>query len=200
MPMSVERTISLEKRKLRGSMQQKRMALPHASMVTSSKAIARHFADHPILAFMPSFAGYIAMRGEVDIMPIFELMTRYNKETALPCIVEGKNLLFRRWSKSDPLVRGPLNVQEPESTAPSVIPSLVLVPLLAFDGEGYRLGYGAGYYDRTIAAMREFPTPPLFIGVGYSMQEVDAVPTDAHDLPLDGILTELGVSMFRSVR
>lgn len=198
MPISAERATALEKRKLREAMQQKRMQLPHASMLRASEAVARHYADHPILAFAPSFAGYVAMRGEVDVLPVFELMTRFNKETSLPCAMPDKNLLFRRWQKNDPLVRNALNAQEPEATAPSVIPAVVLVPLLAFDGEGYRLGYGAGYYDRTIAAMREFPTPPLFIGVAYSMQEVDQVPTDVHDAPLDGILTELGVSMFQS--
>jgi 5-formyltetrahydrofolate cyclo-ligase len=72
----------------------------------------------------------------------------------------------------------------------------VLVPLLAFDGEGYRLGYGGGYYDRAIANLRRSPAPPLFIGVAYSMQEIEQVPTNENDLPLDGILTELGVSMF----
>jgi 5-formyltetrahydrofolate cyclo-ligase len=87
-------------------------------------------------------------------------------------------------------------VEEPAANAPSTMPAIILVPLLAFDGEGYRLGYGGGYYDRTMEAMRQFDSPPLFIGVGYSMQEIDQVPTDDHDAPLDGILTELGVSIF----
>ena len=73
---------------------------------------------------------------------------------------------------------------------------LGLVPLLAYDSKGYRLGYGGGYYDATMAAMRRFETPPLFIGVGYSMQELERVPTHEGDQRLDGILTELGVSMF----
>lgn len=191
------RSIATEKRKLRELMRARRMALPHAAMLQASQSVARHFADHPILAFTPGFAGYIAMRGELDVRPVFEIMARFEKDTALPCIMGEKSLLFRRWKPLDPLVRHPLGVEEPLPTAPSVIPALVLVPLLAFDGAGYRLGYGGGYYDRTMHALRQFSSPPLFIGVGYGMQEVDEVPSEAFDQPLDGIVTELGVSMFR---
>lgn len=191
-----DRAIATEKRKLRETMRARRMALPHAAIIQASQSVARHYADHPILAFAPSFAGYLAMRGEVDVRPVFDIMARYAKETALPCIMGEKNLLFRCWSATDALVRHPLGIEEPLPTAPSIIPALVLVPLLAFDGAGYRLGYGGGYYDRTIEAMRRFASPPLFIGVGYGMQEVDEVPSEPFDQRLDGIITELGVSMF----
>ncbi len=93
-------------------------------------------------------------------------------------------------------MRHPLGVEEPLPTTPAIMPEIILVPLLAFDGEGYRLGYGGGYYDRTMEAMRRFETPPKFIGVAYGMQEIDQVPTGEYDQKLDGILTELGVSMF----
>lgn len=191
-----DRAFATEKRKLREAMQQKRMAMPHAAMLRASEAVARHFSDHPILAFEPSIAGYIAMRGELDIRALFAAMGRFNKQTALPAMTEQKTLLFRRWSIGDALVRHTIGVQEPEATAPSIFPAIVLVPLLAFDGEGYRLGYGGGYYDRTMEMMRRFDKPPIFIGVGYSSQEIDQVPNEAHDQRLDGILTELGVSMF----
>ena len=190
------RTLTAEKRKLRQQMQAKRVQMAHAVAASASQSVARHFADHPILAFAPSFAGYVSMRGEIDVLPVFEIMAKWNKVTALPCIRPDKNLHFREWSLGEPLVKSTVQTHEPLATNPSIIPALVLVPLLAFDGDGYRLGYGGGYYDRTIAAMRDFATPPLFIGVAYSAQEVDRVPTDAHDQPLDGILTELGVSMF----
>lgn len=191
------RTLTTEKRKLREQMQRQRSQMPHAAMLTASEAVARHYADHPILAFAPSLAGYMAIRGELDVKPIFSLMERFEKQTSLPCIAEKKTLIFREWKLHDALVRHPtLGVEEPAANAPSTMPAIILVPLLAFDGEGYRLGYGGGYYDRTIEAMRQFDTPPLFIGVGYSMQEIDQVPTDDHDAPLDGILTELGVSIF----
>ncbi len=191
------RTLTSEKRKLRQQMQQKRTQISHAMAATAAQAVARHFADHPILAFTESFAGYSAMRGEIDVLPVFEMMGKWDKLTALPCIRPEKSLLFREWSLGEPLVRSQVGSMEPLATNPATIPALVLVPLLAFDGDGYRLGYGGGYYDRTMQAMRDFATPPLFIGVAYSAQEVDRIPSDAHDQPLDGILTELGVSMFR---
>lgn len=191
------RDIISAKRKLRQQMQAKRTQMPHAIAAGASQSIARHFADHPILAFAESFAGYHAMRGEIDVLPVFEIMAKWNKLTALPCIRPDKNLHFREWSLGEPLVKSEVGTMEPLATNPAMIPAVVLVPLLAFDGDGYRLGYGGGYYDRTIEAMREFANPPLFVGVGYAAQEVDHIPNDAHDQPLDGILTELGVSMFR---
>jgi 5-formyltetrahydrofolate cyclo-ligase len=131
-------------------------------------------------------------------MDIFTLMARYDKHTALPCATDEKSLIFRRWSRGEPLVRHRLGMEEPSAEAPLCQPAVILVPLLAFDGEGYRLGYGGGYYDRTMEALgNTADASPLFIGVAYSMQEVEQVPTNAHDAPLDGILTELGVSIFR---
>jgi 5-formyltetrahydrofolate cyclo-ligase len=196
MPATTDRSLATEKRKLREAMRLQRMQVPHAAMLQASQSVARHFADHPILAFAPSFSGYMAMRGEVDVRPVFAQMARFEKETSLPCTQPDKTLLFRRWNVGDALVRSALGVEEPATTAPAVIPAVVLVPLLAFDGDGYRLGYGAGYYDRTMESLRASAAPPLFIGVAYAMQELDQIPTDAHDQPLDGIITELGVSLF----
>ena len=196
MTLPATSAITHEKRQLRQAMQEGRRALA-MGMAAAEASIARHYADHPILAFAPSIAGYMAIRGELDVLPIFRLMAPYRKQTALPCISDSGELQFRAWNQGEPLVRHPrLGVEEPLPTAPSIRPAVVLVPLLAFDASGYRLGYGAGYYDRTIAQMREFPTPPLFIGVAHSRQEVAHVPTEPHDARLDGILTELGVSMF----
>ncbi len=192
-----DRDLVAEKRKLRQQMQAKRTQVSQAMAATASQAVARHFADHPILAFAESFAGYVAMRGEIDVLPVFEIMAKWDKTVALPCIRPEKNLHFREWSLGEPLVKSQVGSMEPLATNPSIISAVVLVPLLAFDGDGYRLGYGGGYYDRTIHTMRGFKTPPLFIGVAYSAQEIARMPSDEHDQPLDGILTELGVSMFR---
>ena len=191
------RAITTEKRKLREQMMRQRAHIPHAAMITASHAVGRHFADHPVLAFAPSFAAYMAMRGELDVQPVFTIMERFNKQTSLPCITEEKTLIFREWKRHDPLLRHPtLGMEEPLAHAPMTLPAIILVPLLAFDSDGYRLGYGGGYYDRTMERLRQRDTPPLFIGVGYSIQEIDQVPTGEHDAPLDGVLTELGVSMF----
>lgn len=191
-----DRTIAIEKRKLREQMLERRRGLA-MGMASAEQSLARHYADHPILAFAPSLAGYVAIRGELDVRPVFLQMQRFNKTTALPAVSDSGILQFRAWKLGDPLIRHPrLGVEEPAATAPAIIPAVVLVPLLAFDGDGYRLGYGAGHYDRTIEHLRRFDAAPLFIGVAHSRQEVDAVPAEPHDQRLDGILTELGVSMF----
>ena len=188
--------LTSEKRKLRETMLQKRRTVPHGLSAQAGSCVARHFADHPILAFAPSFAGYIAMRGELDVLPVFDIMAKYNKLTALPRI-EQTTLQFHRWQKHEPLQRHPqLGSEEPLPTAEPLLPAIVLVPLLAFDGAGNRLGYGGGFYDRTMQQLRGLPDAPLFIGAAYSIQELPSVPADENDARLDGIITELGVSMF----
>lgn len=178
-------------------MQKKRAALSSSQTAQIAQAIARHFADHPILAFAPSLAGYVAMRGEVDVLPILAFMQRYERPTALPRLPESPApLQFHRWNAGDALAMHALGMKEPAPEAETIIPHIVLVPLLAFDETGHRLGYGGGYYDRTMQALRAEAKAPLFIGVGYSWQEVTALPTEPHDTKLDGILTELGVSLF----
>ncbi len=123
-----ERALTTEKRKLRESMQARRMQLPHAAMVTASASVARHFFDHPILAFAPSFAGYRAMRGEMDVMEIFKLMARFDKATALPCVTPEKSLIYRAWKLGDPLTRHTLGMEEPSADAPEITPAIILVP------------------------------------------------------------------------
>lgn len=123
-------------------------------------------------------------------------MARFEKRTALPHLTPEKSMIFREWKLGDPLIRHAMGMEEPKAEATEFIPEIILTPLIAFDGDGYRLGYGGGYYDRTMEALRALEKPPLFIGVAFSLQEVEQVPTDANDAPLDGILTELGVSMF----
>lgn len=190
---------SRAKKRLREQCLIKRQSIPDAAMSMAARAIARHYADHPILAFAPSFAGYVAMRGEVDVFPIYELMARFNKTTALPRMDTRTRLLqFRGWGPGEPLDVTAMGVREPKPAAPSLIPAIVLTPCVAFDADGFRLGYGGGWYDRTIAILRDTDHAPLFIGVAYSAQEIERLPVEPQDQPLDGILTEHGVSMFQN--
>ncbi len=190
-------TVMNPKQTLRTQMLAKRMAMSAAAQTIAATAVARHFADHPILAYAPSFAGYRAMRGEVSVNEIFTLMRKYNKATALPRMISPESaLMFHVWQPGDELERHALGVEEPLASAAEIIPDIILTPLVAFDATGGRLGYGGGYYDRTMHALRAHENPPLFIGVAYSLQEVAEVPFEATDARLDGILTEHGVSMF----
>jgi 5-formyltetrahydrofolate cyclo-ligase len=195
--MLPSRDLLSAKRKLREQMLLRRQQLPHAAMVAASDSLARHIADHPILAFGKCYGLYRAMRGEIDMSPSIAFLREYRKQTALPRMGNATEPLnFHTWQEGDALARHALGVEEPLIDTPIVSPDIIFCPLLAFDGDGFRLGYGGGYYDRTIDAMRMLPTPPLFIGVAYSIQEVERVPSGETDQPLDGILTEHGVSIF----
>jgi 5-formyltetrahydrofolate cyclo-ligase len=112
---------------------------------------------------------------------------------ALPVVVDrDRHLDFRAWVPGDRLEPGDHGTWHPAATAPLVVPQVVLVPLLAFDRRGFRLGYGGGYYDRTLESLRRSAYLTT-IGVGFSAQEVAAVPHDALDQRLDWLATETGL-------
>ena len=135
-------------------------------------------------------SAYWPLEEEFDPRPLFQALHRRGHPIGLPVILgRGQPLLFRRWEPNIELVRGSFRVLTPPSSAPEVTPGLLLVPLLAFDRAGYRLGYGGGFYDRTIAKLRAAGAP-LAVGVAFAAQEVAAVPHDDTDQPLDWIVTE----------
>lgn len=135
-------------------------------------------------------AGYWPIRSEIDPRP---LMAALGLKTALPTIDgQGLPLRFRAWRPNDPVQFGALGTSEPGPEAAELVPDLVLVPLLAFDRRRHRLGYGAGFYDRTLAALRA-RSSVLAVGVAFAAQEVADVPIDGWDEPLDLVLTEQGV-------
>jgi len=137
--------------------------------------------------------GYWPMGDEIDPGPLLDILAGRGCVVGLPVVVaRGQPLLFRQWEIGDPLEQGLHGTCHPTAKAPEVIPDLLLVPLLAFDGLGYRLGYGGGYYDRTLAVLRQH-THVTAIGVAFAAQRVEAVPRDRHDQRLDLILTEQGM-------
>jgi 5-formyltetrahydrofolate cyclo-ligase len=116
---------------------------------------------------------------------------------ALPVVAgQGLVLIFRSWLEGEPMDSGPFGTSHPSVRAPVVEPDTLLVPLIAFDRRGHRLGYGAGYYDRTVGALRK-QRSVLAIGFAYDEQEVDAVPAAPHDQVLDGIVTDRRTLWFR---
>jgi 5-formyltetrahydrofolate cyclo-ligase len=140
---------------------------------------------------------YLAIGSEMDPAPAVAALAARGHACLLPVVVaRGQPLLFRRWAPGDPLVAGPLGTRMPRQDLPAEEPDVLLTPLLAFDAVGYRLGYGGGYYDRTLHALRATRTV-LAIGLAYAGQEVASVPRHAGDEPLDAVATELGVRMFR---
>lgn len=139
-------------------------------------------------------AGYSPFRTEIDGRPLLRRLAGLGAVVALPVTpAKGADapLGFRRVDPERALAPGRYGIAEPDETCPPVEPDLLLVPLLAFDRRGGRLGYGAGWYDRTLAALRA-TKPVLAIGLAYAAQEVERVPTDPHDVPLEGVCTERG--------
>ncbi|WP_051598175.1 5-formyltetrahydrofolate cyclo-ligase [Actibacterium atlanticum] len=133
-------------------------------------------------------AGYMPMRSELSPLPALTEFAAHSV-VAMP-VVEGKGmpLVFRIWTPGGALEEGAYGAMIPADTQPAT-PAVLIVPMLAYDGRGFRLGYGGGYYDRTIAALA-----PVTIGLAFAGQEVPEVPTNAYDMRLDMIVTEQGVT------
>ena len=135
-------------------------------------------------------SGFIPFRSEISTVPLLNRLRREGWQTALPVVVgEGLPLLFRLWQPGEPLVPGVWDIPIPPETAMEAAPDVLLVPGLSFDRQGYRLGYGGGFYDRTLEKLRKLK-PVVAIGVAYQAQIVDQVPRGRHDAPLDFIITD----------
>lgn len=129
-------------------------------------------------------------QGEADVTPVVRRWIEGGGIAALPVVLRPRQpMVFRRWDPSAAMTRGVYDIPIP-ADAPEVLPQLLLVPLTGFDEAGYRLGYGGGFFDRTVAEMR--PRPQL-IGVGFELSRIDSIHPQAHDVPMDLIVTERGV-------
>ncbi|MEL6621385.1 MAG: 5-formyltetrahydrofolate cyclo-ligase [Pseudomonadota bacterium] len=141
---------------------------------------------------------FLPIRSELD--PVAMVRGRA-RAIALPVMVEkDAPLAFRIWQDGDPLVARAWGIREPEATAPECAPDIVIVPLLGVDRQGYRIGYGGGFYDRTLAKLRAANTKLLAVGIGYDEQIVDSVPRGPYDEPVDAILTPAGLTMVAPAR
>lgn len=142
-------------------------------------------AAAPVSAYWP-------LDVELDPRPLIDELDAAGHLIGLPVVTgRGQPLVFRRWQPGTILEQGSFRVLVPPADAPEMTPAVMLTPLLAFDAAGYRLGYGGGFYDRTIARLRAAGRL-LVIGIAYAAQEVPAVPREPTDQPLDWIVTEEG--------
>lgn len=167
-------------------------AQAHAALADAGERMAAAFPDSLVPPVGSVVAGYWPFRTEIDPRPLMRALAERGARLALPRTPpkgSPAGLSFHLWDEAEALAPGGFGVHEPRADAPPVEPDLVLVPLLAFDRTGARLGYGAGHYDRTLPALRARPGFRA-IGLAFAAQEVDRLPAEAHDAPLDGIVTE----------
>jgi 5-formyltetrahydrofolate cyclo-ligase len=174
----------------------RRDALPRELRAAAAEAIAaRPFP----LAIEPGAAvsGFMPMKSEINPIPLMRKLADAGATLALPVVAgKGKPLIMRAWRLGEPLASGVWGIREPKPDAPEVFPDILIVPLLAFDRRGHRIGYGAGYFDMTIAALRA-SKPVVAAGIAFAAQEIAAVPTTPRDARLDLVLTEREVIDWR---
>jgi 5-formyltetrahydrofolate cyclo-ligase len=186
-------TVEDKKKRLRKRMRALRLVADQKDGPGAARGVMAHLlaaVDKVGIGQGSVVAGYWPIVTELDDRPLLARLDERGVICALPVVVSaGAPLQFRRWRPLDELEPGVLGTSHPLVTTPEVVPDVVLAPLLACDGEGYRLGQGGGYYDRTLAAMRSRGAVTA-VGVGFAVQRVDAVPRSANDERLDWILTE----------
>lgn len=164
-----------------------RLALP-ADVRTAYAAVLAEKLD----AMVGDVAGkvvaiYWPFRGEPDLREWAGTMSGRGATIALPVVVEkAAPLVFRSWKAGDKLEKGVWNIPIPAEGA-RVVPDVVISPVVGFDGDNFRLGYGGGFYDRTLAALAR---RPVVIGVGYELQRVGTIHPQSYDIPMDMVLTE----------
>ncbi|WP_244487634.1 MULTISPECIES: 5-formyltetrahydrofolate cyclo-ligase [unclassified Aureimonas] len=137
-------------------------------------------------------SGFLPIRSEIDLRPLMARLADRGARLCVPAIVGGE-LEFRQLVRGEPLVPQGFGTLAPGEGAAVLDPQLMLVPLSAFDRRCHRIGYGRGYYDRAIEAIRRRGGAPRLVGVAFAAQEVETVPTEDHDVALDMIATEAGL-------
>lgn len=187
-----EQDPAADKKDLRRKAKNQRAAAAAASPNAAVRLRDRLLAD---IAFPDgcTVSAYWPMRDEIDPLPTLEALHGQGHTIGLPVMpAKDSPLVFRAWHPGQALADGGYGTRIPPEDAPEVRPKVLLVPLLAFDRAGYRLGYGGGFYDRTLERLRRGDPDVRAIGIAYAGQEVPAVPRGPYDQPLDGIVTENG--------
>jgi 5-formyltetrahydrofolate cyclo-ligase len=180
------------KARLRREALARRDALPADMRQAAAEAVAARALPVEVPAGV-LVSGFSPIGSEINPLPLMRCLAGRGARLALPVVMgRGQPLVLRAWALGEPLGKGQWGIREPAADAPQVEPDIVLVPLAAFDRTGHRIGYGAGYYDLTLAALRA-RKPIIAIGLAYAVQEIAAVPATARDARLDLVLTERAV-------
>jgi 5-formyltetrahydrofolate cyclo-ligase len=187
--MNQPATVESLKTDIRRAAAARRAALPAAERAAAAATIAAR----PLpVAVRPGaiVSGFSPLKSEINPVPLMRAFAAAGATLALPVVAgRGKPLTMRSWNFGEPLVSGVWGIREPPPGAPEVFPDILIVPMLAFDRAGRRIGYGAGYYDMTIARLRGMK-PVIALGIAYAAQELAEIPTTPRDAALDLVLTE----------
>ncbi len=181
--------IQIDKEPLRREAMTRRDALPPDARQAAAEAIAARKFPLPI-APGTIVSGFMPLKSEINPLPLMRKLAGQGARLALPAVAgRGKPLAMREWVFGEPLIAGVWGIREPKPEAAVVDPDILLVPLLAFDRAGHRIGYGAGYYDLTLAQLRT-RKPIIAVGLAFAAQEIATVPATPRDARLDLVLTE----------
>jgi len=154
-----------------------------ARLAEQGLAIARRIHANAVSVFLP-------IRDEPDTLPLIAALSAHGFRTALPVTVSREApLIFRQWRPGDPTRPAGMKIREPLASAEALAPDLLFVPLACFDRRGHRIGFGAGHYDRSLAALRA-AGPVTAVGVAFSAAQAAEIPDEPHDQRLDFVLTE----------
>lgn len=187
-----QNSIDAAKNALRARMTRLRAELSAETREAGARALAEIALEFISPSSGAVISGYAAIRDELDPLALLSALSARGHPIGLPVMAAKRApLVFRRWSPGEVLERGDFGVPVPSRMAEELTPEILLVPLLAFDARGHRLGYGAGYYDRTLDRLRA-ETRVVAVGLAFDAQAVDEVPHDEHDQPLDWVLTPSG--------
>jgi 5-formyltetrahydrofolate cyclo-ligase len=181
-----------EKRLLRARIRAWRAGLDAGTVARAADAVAAQGLDFLQVRGSAVVSGFASLPDEFRVWPLLRRLHREGHRLALP-VMQGKAkpLLFRAWAPGDALDRGVWGIGEPKADKPELEPDILLVPLLAFDRWGWRLGYGGGFYDRTLQRLRALQ-PIVAVGLAFNEQRIDAVPHLDYDQRLDWVLTPSG--------
>ena len=140
-----------------------------------------------------TIAGYYPSNYEVNILSFLETVSKKKFKIALPVINSSGGMSFRSWIFKEPLYVNKFGILEPKNSKKKIIPDLIMVPLVAFDNRFNRIGYGKGYYDRSLKKINKIKKNAISLGIAYSFQKCQKIPTNKHDFKLDYIFTEKGI-------
>lgn len=186
----------ITKAEWRATLRARRQAIPPAERLVAAQKAATALTHWEKFKISTHIALYHAVGGEFPTLPLFHACWAAQKITYLPIVKKNGLLTFARFDANTPLLKNTWNILEPQETQriDAQALDLLLLPLVGFDKKGNRLGAGGGYYDRLLKSLESLPV--FALGVGYSCQEVERLPKEPQDQPIQGVLTEQGIRLW----